>query len=167
MSAFRVGTNNYILSSNNLFSFCVDRLSSDVVRSGTHHATGFSLFKRVGDPGRHTSDGKYRSECFTRYADCIEQKRGINLDICFKPASRLVTRQRTDSPAFDFLGEDKSLIIRIEPLQCRPQDVRSWIALAEHPMAESDKTLPSGQGMLQPALDIAARTDPVEHVKRK
>jgi hypothetical protein len=71
---------------------------ADINRARADHAAGLLLLERVSDPARRAGDGEDGRECLAWQADGLEQKRGVHLDVGFKPAPRLVARQRGDDP---------------------------------------------------------------------
>ena len=119
------------------------------------------------DPGRRAGDREDRRERLARQADGIEQQRGIELDIGLKAAAGLAALERRDRATLHVLREGKPLGGRIEPLQRGAQHVGAWIAHAEDAVAESHQAFARGELAVEPAVDVAARRDGVEHVERE
>src|SRR6266508_2740961 len=138
---------------------------ADIGRGRADHPAAALLLERVGDPGRRPRDGEDRREGLARQAAGVEDERRIHLAIGLQPPTRLEPLQRRQRPALDLLREGQAFAVRIEPPQGPAQHVGTGVADAEDAVAEAHQPAAAGERAVEPAVDVAARGDLIEHVK--
>src|SRR4029077_17119112 len=139
----------------------------DIGRSRADHAAGLSLLHGVRQPGGAARHGKNRRERRARQADGVEQKTSVHLDIGFDAAAGLAALQRRYRAALDVDDKAEPRRVRLEALEGCAQQVGARIAMAEDAMTEAHQAFAESELARDPAVDIAARLDLVEHIERQ
>src|SRR4029077_7821205 len=145
----------------------LDRDRPDIGRSRADHAAGLSLLHGMRQPGGAARHGKNRRERLARQADGVEQKAGVHLDISLDTAAGVGGLAGRDRGALDVDDEAEPRRVRLEALEGCAQKVGARIAMAEDAMTEAHQAFAESELARDPAVDIAARLDLVEHIERQ